>query len=246
MENFLIVGQPRSGTTYLQTLLNAHDQVHCRGELFDPWQIDDNGSKTAGLDAVIARDRDPLGFMDRMLAGEGMPEVADLRLLGAKVLFQHHPALFSQFVPQRPRLKLIYVTRDNKLAQFASGRQVAKTGQWTATTPAPLPPKIEAAPFWTASECNRLVNEDFLLRAWLETLVNPVLTVSYAGLFAADFKRQVQEFLGVEPQPDLASPLVKQGQNRIIDRFENADILARYFGETGRGHWLEAELTTES
>jgi len=56
----------------------------------------------------------------------------------------------------------------------------------------------------------------------------------------------VQEFLGVEPQPDLASPLVKQGQNRIIDRFENADILARYFGETGRGHWLEAELTTES
>ncbi len=240
MNNFLIIGQPRSGTTYLQTLLNAHSLLHCRGELFDPWQIDDNGTKTASFDAVIARDRDPAGFMDRMLAGEGMN--AGGRMLGAKVLFQHHPALFADYIPARPTLKLIYVTRENKLAQFASGRQVAKTGQWTATQAAPVAPKIEAAPFWTASECNRLVNEDFLLRAWLETLENPVLMVSYAGLFAPDFQHRVQDFLGVTQQADLASPLVKQGQNRIIDRFENPEVLARYFNQTGRGSWLDAEL----
>lgn len=242
MDNFLIVGQPRSGTTYLQTLLNAHPQLHCRGELFDPWQIDDNGTKTPGLDAVIARDQDPVGFMDRMLAGDGMRAAAGQRKLGAKVLFQHHPLLFAQYLPMRPTLKLIYVYRENKLAQFASGRQVEKTGQWTATTPAAETPKIDAAPFWAASECNRLQNEDFLLRAWMERLANPTLMVSYAGLFAPGFQENILGFLDVETVSGLTSPLVKQGQNRIIDRFADPDPVSRYFRETGREEWLGSEL----
>ena len=239
---FLIIGQPRSGTTYLQTLLNAHPEIHCRGELFDPWQIDDDGTKTRGLDAVIARDAAPLAFLDARLAGAdgGLPGGASL--IGAKLLFQHHPRLLAEFIPQRPEVRLIHVRRENKLAQFASHRQVEQSGCWTSTTPGPPAPQIAAGPFWAASECNRLQNEDFLLAQWLEGLDNPLLSVTYRGLFAPGFVARVQEFLGVERPCALRSPLVKQGQDRILDRFVEADAIARYFRETGRGHWLEPEL----
>jgi LPS sulfotransferase NodH len=242
MTPFLIIGQPRSGTTYLQTLLNEHPRLLCRGELFDPWQIDDNGVKTTGLEAVIRRDADPIGFLDAMLAGEGLKPQHNARVLGAKILFQHHPAVFARFIPARPDIRLIHVQRENKLAQFASGRQVAKTGKWTATAPTGASPKIEAAPFWAASECNRMENEDFLLGEWLKRLPNPVLQASYAGLFAPDFATRVQAFLGVETQANLSSPLVKQGQNNILDRFSKPDPIARSFRETGREAWLGPEL----
>jgi hypothetical protein len=101
---------------------------------------------------------------------------------------------------------------------------------------------IEAAPFWAASECNRLEAEDFLLDAWLASLPNPVLRVTYRGLFAPDFAMRVQGFLGVRSRDDLASPLVKQGQNRVLDRFSDPEPIARYFRETGRGDWLGPEL----
>lgn len=241
---FLIIGQPRSGTTYLQTLLNAHPEIHCRGELFDPWQIDDDGTKTRGLDAVIARDAAPLAFLDARLAGAdgGVPDGA--RLIGAKILFQHHPRLLAEFIPARPQVKLIHVRRENKLAQFASHRQVEQSGRWTATAPAPPAPQIAAGPFWAASECNRLENEDFLLAHWLGGLANPVLTVTYRGLFAPGFSDRVQEFLGVAQPRALHSPLIKQGQDRILDRFVEAEAIARYFRETGRGDWLEPELAS--
>lgn len=239
---FLIIGQPRSGTTWLQTTLNAHPALHCRGELFDPWQIDDDGKKTPGLDAVIARDSDPVRFMDRMLAGEGLAADKAGRRIGAKVLFQHHPALLASYIPARPKLRLIHVRRENKLAQFASMQQVEKTKRWTATEPGLEAPRIDAAPFWAASECNRLENEDFLLQAFLSSLPNPLLDVTYRGLFSAGFAERVQRFLGVPEHPGMVSKLVKQGQNRILDRFNEPAPIARYFSETGRESWLGPEL----
>lgn len=239
---FLIIGQPRSGTTYLQTLLNAHLEIHCRGELFDPWQIDDDGEKTRGLDAVIARDAAPEAFLDARLSGADRALPAGITRLGAKILFQHHPRLFSAYIPQRPQIRLIHVRRENKLAQFASLQQVARTNRWTGTEPGAPAPRIGAGPLWAASECNRLENEDFLLAQWLSGCANPLLSVTYRGLFAPDFAARVQAFLGVAPQAELRSTLVKQGQDRIIERFENPDDIARYFASTGRGDWLEPEL----
>lgn len=241
MSGFLILGQPRSGTTYLQTLLNAHPGILCRGELFDPWQIDDNGRKTRGLDAVIARDSDPESFMDRMLAGDGVAHPAST--IGAKLLHHHHTAIVTRYIPAHPALRLIHVRRENKLAQFASVQQVRATGRWVETDDrAAPPPRIDAKPQWAAAECNRLEIEDFLHAAWLRTLPNPVLRVTYRGLFATDFAKRVQAFLGVTPRPGLTSPLLKQGQNRVLDRFADPDPIARYFIQTGRSAWLDPEL----
>lgn len=242
MKTFLIIGQPRSGTTYLQTLLNSHPRIHCRGELFDPWQIDDDGHKTKNFEAVIARDAAPEAFLDAKLAGEGLDGAEGLHRIGAKLLFQHHPRILSHYIPQRPELALIHVQRENKLAQFASLQQVARTQRWTSNEPSSPAPSIKAAPGWAAAECNRLENQDFLLSQWLESLPNPLISVTYRSLFADDFEQRILDFLGVAPEGRLRSPLHKQGGNRIIGRFENADAIAQYFCKTGRSAWVEQEL----
>nr|WP_268968565.1 sulfotransferase [Palleronia pontilimi] len=229
---------PRSGTTYLQTLLNAHPDIHCRGEMFDPWQIDDDGDKIHDTDALVARDRDPGGFLDRALAGDGLDTVPPV--LGVKILFQHDPALFADVVPARPDLRLIHVVRSNKLAQFASMRQVEKTGAWTARADS-APVKVKAGPFWALAECNRLCNQDHLLGVWLAGLPHARLTLEYRDLFAPEISGRLSDFLG-SSRRDLSSPLRKQGQNRVIDRFQNAAEIEAHFRDRDLGHWLGPEL----
>lgn len=238
MTRFVILGLPRSGTTYLQTLLNAHPDIHCRGEMFDPSQIDDDGTKSHEAGALVARDRDPAAFLDRALAGEGL--AARPAALGLKVLFQHNPALFTDIIPARTDLHLIYVARTNKLAQFASMRQVEKTGAWSARTDTP-PVRIKAGPSWALSECNRLNNQDYFLGSWLSGLPHPRLALAYRDLFAPDISARLCDFLG-RPRRALSSPLRKQGANRVIDRFDNAGAIDRYFTARGLGHWLGPEL----
>ncbi len=241
MPRFVILGQARSGTTYLQTLLNSHPDVHCRGELFDPWQIDDNGKKTKDLSVIEARDRDPIAFFERMMRGEGL--LLPSGWMGAKILFQHNPLIFSDLIANDPELVILSVRRSNKLAQFASLQQVKKSGRWTDTGAAGRRevPKLTAHPFWAKAECNRLENEGFFLGHWLSGLPNPVLELDYASLPLPPTQAKVADFLSIT-QARFSSPLRKQGQNRILDRFENADEIEAHFTAIGKGAWLGPEL----
>lgn len=233
---FLLVGLPRSGTTWLQTLLNSDPRILCRGEPFDAWQIDDNGKKTRDLPALIARDADPGAFLDAFLdTGHAAT--------GVKVLFQHHPALLQRVIPDRPDLVLIHVTRENRLAQFASLRAAQLSGKWTATDGAPAAPHaLEVDPRWTAEMTNELETRDFLLARYLDTLPHRRLTLRYAELAAPGTQARVTEALGLPPGPPMSTPLSKQGANVIADRFADPAPLRAYFEGTGRGHWLDAEI----
>lgn len=209
--------------------------------MFDPTQIDDSGTKTRDPVAVAARDADPQGFLDRMLAGEGLDDPLP-PVIGIKVLFHHHPRLFREIIPQDAGLRLIHVRRDNKLAQFASARQVHLTGDWTAKPDGAPPPKIKAAPLWAAAQCNRLETEDFLMTRWIETLPNPSMRVDYAAMQQAETATRLLRFLGVASDVALRSGLRKQGQNRVQDRFANPRAIASHFRAIGRADWLGPEL----
>ncbi|CUH52204.1 LPS sulfotransferase NodH [Shimia marina] len=256
MPSFVVLGQERSGTTLVQTLLNSHQDLLCRGELFDPWQIDDNGQKITDLSLVRARDALPKAFLTAAMDGADLAKPAPSRIsrfaakltrgkrkrIGFKMLTHHHPLLFKEIIPASPDMAIIYVTRTNKLAQFASRQQVKETGRWTeARAQAPVAPKLKISPFWAAAECNRLENEDFLLSHYLEMLPNPVLQLEYASLSEGDLQAELVAFLDVSAQ-GLSSPLKKQGQNRVLDRFQNADEIATHFAAIEREAWLGPEI----
>ncbi|WP_068112461.1 sulfotransferase [Tropicimonas marinistellae] len=242
MKHFVILGLPRSGTTYLQTLLNSDPRLFCRGESFDAWQIDDDGQKTTDYEAIVARDADPLAFFDERLSLTEGPQ-GPLAAVGLKILFQHNPRLFTEVLPARPDVALIFVHRQNKLAQFASMRHTQITGEWTRTAPGALPPKLEAHVHWVAESCNELVNKDFLLRNWLERLPNPLMCVEYREMFEEGFPARLLKHLGVPEGDDaLLSPLVKQGNNVVLRRYADAATVADYFTRIGRADWLGPEL----
>jgi len=243
MPVFLIIGQARSGTTYVQTLMNAHPDIHCRGEIFDPYQIDDNGTKIQDSGLRLARDQDPAGFFESMMEGDFLGFDAPL-WMGAKILVHHNPVVFHHIIANHPAIRILYVTRENKLAQFASALQVRQTKRWTETKDnAPAPPLIDAGPLWAASECNRLANEDAFLATWLSALPNPCLTLSYNDFLSPETGPAILSFLGLPPDTLLESPLKKQGQNMVLDRFQMRDEIAHHFDAVGLGHWLGPELT---
>lgn len=240
VDRFLIIGQPRSGTTLLQTLMNSHPGIHCRGELFDPWQIDDDGHKTTEMAAIRDRDARPRVFLEDMLSDQAAAS-RGVDWIGAKLLFQHNPRLFSRIIPAHPRWRLIYVTRPNKLAQFSSAVQVSRTNRWVDLDGTAQPPKIKPDPRHASGECNRLENEDYFLRHWFDTLPNPRLVVTYPMLARGEAAATVLSFLGLDPAVPLSTPLHRQGQPRVIDRFENAEDIAAHFTATNRAAWLEGE-----
>lgn len=241
MKQFVIIGLPRSGTTYLQTLLNSDPRILCRGESFDAWQIDDDGVKTTDYEAIVARDADPGAFFDERLSLRDGPS-GPLSAVGLKILFQHNPRLFAEVIPARPAVRLIFVHRRNKLAQFASMRQTQISGEWTRTAPGALPPKLEAHVHWVAESCNELETKDLLLQAWLSSLPNPVLSVEYREMFAPDFQARLMAHLEMTPDATLASPLLKQGNNTVLRRYADATTLSDYFTRIGKADWLGAEL----
>lgn len=240
-KRFLIIGQARSGTTLVQTLLNSSDRMLCRGELFDNWQIDDNGAKIQDIDQVRARDADPAAFLDRFLSAQDLPKAPEW--VGAKILSHHNTRLFQEVIPNHPEWAIVYVTRSNKLAQFSSHLQVKATGEWTRTQGKPTPPKVQCDPRWASSETNRLANEDFLLGAWLETLANPILKLDYDRLLERETRARLIGFFGLSRFTRLRSPLIKQGQDEIAARFENRQDIETHFRALGREAWLGTELS---
>lgn len=238
---FVLIGLPRSGTTWLQTMLNSDPRAWCRGEPFDAWQVDLNGRKTRALPDLVARDADPGDAFDAYLA-ESSPDKGPLIAVGLKVLFQHHPALLQKVLPERPDLVLIHVMRENRLAQFASLRQAQISGRWTQKASAPPPEPITADPRWAAEATNEFATRDFLLGRYLDTLPHRKLTVTYTDLANRAALARISEALGLGPTPEWTSILHKQGANRVADRFTDPDAMRAYFEPTGRGHWLDPEL----
>lgn len=235
---FLVVGLPRSGTTYLATLLNSHRDILCSGELFNPQAIVSIGGLDSDYEALLARDAMPLRFMAKFFADVD-PEP---RAVGFKYMIGHHVRLLRKLADD-PDLALIYVWRENKLAQISSLIKAARSKAWAQKREnAHVQAKISVDVRNLTQRWHEYETYDYLFSQVFETLPNPRLKVEYRELFAADFNARIIEFLGVEPDLKMSSKLVKQSANTVLERFENPGPVERYFRLVGYERWLGAEL----
>ena len=69
-----------------------------------------------------------------------------------------------------------------------------------------------------------------------------MLTLEYKELFAEQTAARLCAFLDVDPEQTMQSPLVKQGANRVADRFTDPGPIVYYFTKVGRADWLGEEL----
>jgi len=239
MGRFIVLGLPRSGTTYLMTLLNAHPQISCTGEQFNAKAVVGVGRQDHSPDAVLTRDRDPVAHMHKVFAEADAQGAAQG---GFKFMLGHNLAVFKALF-EDPGLRIIYVWRENRLAQIASLIKAAESQQWAQTrVDAHVDRKIDARPRQIALRWHEFATMDFLAAQWLETRSQAVMTLEYRTLFDPGTPTRLCDFLGIETDPKMKSPLVKQSANRVIDRFNTPGPIAHYFTQIGREDWLGEEL----
>lgn len=240
MKRFVILGLPRSGTTYLMTLLGAHRDVLCAGEQFNPYTvIGVAGDKDDSHEAVLGRDKDPVGHMQAFFARAQAKGVA---CGGFKFMIGHNINVLHELA-RDPDLTIIYVWRENKLAQVSSLIKAANSKTWAQTkVDAHVERKIRATPRQVSHRWHEYATFDHLISMWLEKLPNPKVTFEYREMFDDWFEETVCGFLDIPYRKSMKSPLVKQGTNTIEQRFEDPKPIRYYFNQVGLGHWLEDEL----
>lgn len=237
---FVIVGLPRSGTTYLMTLLNSHSRVHCGGELYNPYAIIDADTRVEHKSSLTARDRRPMKFMTDFFRAHR--DGATLDAVGFKYMIGHNVQVLSELADLKD-VTLIYVHRDNKLAQISSLIKASQTSRWAQLNKDKhIGRKIDADPRKIMHFWHEYATFDFLFAEWFKTLPLKSVSLEYRELFGKGFEKRICKALGIAYEPGMKSPLVKQGSNTILDRFKKPDAIEKYFRRIGMEHWLDAEI----
>lgn len=182
---FCIVHQPRTGSTMLQTALNEHPEIICRGELLNRNRRHLRAGRSVG--EYLAADL----FHHRP---------ASVRAVGFKACDE----LLDGRLPDGvgPDWKIVIVRRLDKRQQFRSWRAALASGYWQRLPHAePLPDAAE--PFDAghyAAWCRRSNAADAALD---DATAGRSLVVYYEDL-VADWEHEtgrVMDFLGVERRP---------------------------------------------
>lgn len=236
---FLILGLPRSGSTYLMSLLNSHASIQCAGELFNPYRIVGIGQNIVDdLDKVMERDMEPVSFANTFFEKEAKPGV---KAVGFKFMIGHNIAYLDE-LSRNSNLRLIYIYRENRLAQASSLIAALKSRVWAQKDAPKVQKKLEAGPRRISQAWHEAATSDFLFSHWFATLPHQKLTLEYREMFQPDFREKICSFLDTPLSEKMHSPLAKQGANTVIDRFRYHKLVTRYMEGMGRTRWLGAEI----
>jgi LPS sulfotransferase NodH len=240
-QRFVIMGLPRSGSTYLMTLLGSHPQIFCTGEQFNPWAVvGTQGDRDDTYESVVlGRDARPEAFLQDFY---DTPRPRGTLWSGFKFMLGHNLRAFNWLAGQGD-LALIYVWRANRLAQAASYLKAVDSKRWAQNhADDHIARKIQAPARYLAQLGHEAAMTDMLFQHWFKDQPRRKFSVEYSDMFTPGFPARICDFLGVDADQPMKSPLVKQGANTILDRFEDPQPIRNYFTRTGHSQWLENEL----
>ncbi|HEB52007.1 MAG TPA: sulfotransferase [bacterium] len=247
---FLVLGTERTGSNMLVNMLNSHAAIQSYGELFNPTLmqrgvIDGLDAATADADADDLRKlraEDPRAFhieLIRRAAQGGKSHV------GFKLLY-YHGVIDNRLIDHLvavPDLRVIHLTRRDRLARWVSHVRAVESGSWYATrsdrqTRPQGPRQVELALHTTL--------QDFLWQQLQEeraaaTFAHlPVLEMSYEELAAAPAEQsgRALDFLEVERRP-LQTSSRKTGARDARDLVSNWDEIAAGLRRTPFRHLAE-------
>ena len=238
---FVLVATPRTGSTLLGDQLNSHDQVFCDNELFNPHQICRHGFNETAIEGLRYRNAKPQRFWEEFYYSEFAERQ---KAIGFNFMLGHDHEILARILDD-VGLKILFLTRDNKLAQYSSFQIALGSQNWSS---------VEGAR--GASEAVSRLRFDFRsFEQWLQGVLTyeslflrlidmlgrGCLRLEYRRLLRPETHQILSEYLGVDPFP-LRTVLSKQNRNLIADRFENPDDVFDYLGLIGKMHWGAEEI----
>lgn len=231
---FVILAARRSGSNLLCSLLGSHPDVRCHHELFNPDGIFtalDERDQATPPDALAARDRDPLGFLDRIWR-----DARDARAIGFKMTPDQAPDVLAHVLADTGIAKIV-LRRRNPLRQLVSERIAGATGRWEAYDDAPplARPRVHVEPDELAEYTARVDAFHAGIEAALLRGGQSALPLRYEWLFAPDEQARLLAFLGLRPHP-LRTRSVHQNPEPLDQLVANAPALRRALAGTPLAH----------
>lgn len=241
--NFVVVGMPRTGTTLLVDLLNSHEEIFCDNELFNPHMISRYNAPGEGSDAVRYRNVKPIRFWDEFYNSQFSK---GYEAIGFNYMLGHDYEVLDRILKGFD-LKIVYVFRENRLAQYASFKKAVKDQEWGVRDTG-----YNAEKAWKNGKIVFSLGD---FEEWMQTVnclsymfeelsrfySNNIFPAEYKKIASGELNQDICAYLGVEVKA-LKGGLVKQGTRNILDRFSNPDEVKEYMGVIGKKHWCGIEV----
>jgi LPS sulfotransferase NodH len=125
---FIILGEERTGSTYLQMLLASNQSILSLGELFNS----DESIRRKGIDlgSPIAEDDDPIKYLESEVYKKWPKEI---KAVGFKLFYTHArhgvwKALWDHI--KGSDIRIIHMKRRNLLDRYVSHKLAERSGDW--------------------------------------------------------------------------------------------------------------------
>lgn len=210
---FVILSEPRSGSTMLHTYLNSHTQVKSYGEV-----LRENIEANA-IDKETAPYIDTLAFK---------PHTPTLKAIGLKLFYEYYkdPRYTESFryVVNRNDVKIIFLIRRDILKVYVSLKIAQKTNVWSSVKSATNEPRPQIT--IDRNDYIKFREEHLRHRRLFTTLLkdHPLLEVAYEDLVQnpQPILKSIQQFLGVKPKV-LFTLLKQQNPGSVESLITNYD-----------------------
>lgn len=220
---FAIIAAMRTGSNLLEKTFEALGDTDCYGEAFNPAFISHpRAGDVLGCD-LQARDSDPLGFLERMIACR--PD----RIAGFRI-FRDHNERVLDFVLSDPRCTKIVLTRD-PLESWVSLQIAQKTGQWMLRDPRrrrTAKIRFDGSAFDRFAACQRENLEWVEDRlAWYGKIA---IRLDYRDLPERTRLQEAARAIGSSGTVPRDPPILRQNPERFCEKVENHAEMCAYLG----------------
>lgn len=214
-KSFVILGEMRTGSNFLEMNMNRLQGFTCYGEVFNPILLGDH-KRTAIFGMTIEqRNADPLALWDMMRAQT--PGLA-----GFRFFHDHDPRILDAVLQDKSCAKII-LTR-NPVESFISWKIAAQTNQWRMMNAAK---RMTTRPHFNAEEFERYLEnlqdfQVFLLNS-LQTSGQTAFYIDYEDITDLGVLNGLAAFLGLEDRlVNIDTTLKKQNPEAIEAKVANA------------------------
>ncbi len=212
---FVVFGEMRTGSNYLESNLGLFDDVKCYGELFNPQFVGGPNRKDVFGTSLSERNRAPLELLGKMVDSSpaGIPGFR---------FFSDHDSRVLEHCLDDPACAKIVLTR-NPLDSYVSRKIAAQTGQWKLTN---IRHRRSAQIEFSAKEFERYLGElqNFQIRIQraLQVTGQSAFYISYDDINDIEIVNGLGKFLGCQQKlTSLDKKIKRQNPEPLSSKVSN-------------------------
>lgn len=237
---FVLLASQRTGSNLLNSILNQYDGITMHGEAFNGAFVglreDYHDTLKIKREDIAARDKDPLGFMERLYSK------TEADAVGFHMFPEHSPSVLKTLL-EDPNVKKIGLRR-SVFPSYVSLLEAQASNVWRVSNDGSKARKGVKEP--VVFEPAKFEKYHAKLNAFWKTIIDTMnntnqefFPIFYAKIKDVETTNKLVEFIGLEGNKKrLDEQLKKQSYSSLEKRVANYSELEAYAKEKGLSHHL--------